>query len=423
MDQWYDVYVKGTEVELPQTADVWMRPGKNHDGWWLAEQFWKQCHLAIAIMRHLFTRRHPRFQPVLVPDWSQNHAAMSPDGTDAENMLVNSGGQTARHIRHTFIPKEQRTKTVGRRKIPVFPRVPIQDLCPTCLQKEAAGNTCTPCRVAFEEHGTKPGFQNIGEKGLRVVLEERGVDTSGMFQPQLVEALQTHSDFAKRTASERAHVTEIWRKALYECLFGIKYHSDFAHVERKWMFMKGGLRKELDGSCLLLFLALIFLLAGKWETLLGLVARSYKQYTVHDARRNARHCRDTMRAYDYIGNKEDLALDEISALEKKYKGHRRVFDSVTNELMRVADMPRTAHQLKMAARTVKARSQKVEREAWLQIAEKEIASRFARRDRANRTVEQRNHDNELAKFRRAALYTKQYLSKAMAIRVWKYNSK
>ena len=57
-----------------------------------------------------------------------------------------------------------------------------------------------------------------------------------------------------------------------------------------------------------------------------------------------------MRAYDIIGNKEDMELDEVTALEKKYKGHRRVFDSVTNQLMLVADMPRSAQQTKQAAR-------------------------------------------------------------------------
>lgn len=247
LDKWYDAFSKGDTVALPETADVWMRPGKNHDNWWLAEQFWKQCYLAIAILEHLFSRRHPRFQPVLIPDWSQNHAAMSPNGLDAENMLVNPGGVTARHLRHTTIPKEARTKTVGRRQIPVFPRVPIEPLCPTCLQKESEGNNNTECRVAYREHGHEKGFQSIGEKGLRCVLEERGVNTKGMNQPQLVAALQQHSDFAKRTTTDRAHVTEIWAKASYSVLFGIKYHSDLAHVERKWMFMKGYIRKELNG--------------------------------------------------------------------------------------------------------------------------------------------------------------------------------
>ena len=231
---------------MPDTADVWMRPGKNHDGWWLGEQFWMQCALAIEILRHLFARRHPRFRPVLVPDWSQNHAAMSPDGCDAENMLVNPGGSTARHIRHTFIPKEVRMRTVGRRQVPVLKY--REPLCPTCEKKEEAGDTKTACRVAFDEHGRKPGFQNIGEKGLRAVLEERGVNTSGMVQANLVEALQQHSDFAKRTASERAHVTHMWAQAGYLVVFGIKYHSDFAHCERKWMFMKGDIRKQLTGQ-------------------------------------------------------------------------------------------------------------------------------------------------------------------------------
>ena len=130
-----------------------------------------------------------------------------------------------------------------------------------------------------------------------------------------------------------------------------------------------------------------------------------------------------MLAYQLIGNKEDMCLSEVTALEKKYKSHRRVFDAVTNEIMLVADMPRTAQQIKIAVRTAKPRSQKEEREAWLETAKAEIASKFARRDRSNRTDEKRNSDNEAAKSRRAVLVTKQYLSKAKAIRMWKYNSK
>ena len=246
LDRWYESHIKGEDVELPDTADVWMRPGKNHDGWWLAEQFWRQCHLAIAIWNHVFSRRWPRIKMELVPDWSQNHAAMSHDGRDAENMLVNPGGTTARHIQHTFIPKEIRTRMVGRRIVPVLKY--REPLCATCEQKEAAGDAKTLCRLAYDEHGRKPGFQSIGEKGLRQVLEERGVNTTGLFQPGLIETLQKHSDFGKRSACERAHVTTIFAKAGHRATFGVKYHSDFAHCERKWMFMKGDIRKELTGE-------------------------------------------------------------------------------------------------------------------------------------------------------------------------------
>ena len=170
--------------------------------------------------------------------------------------------------------------------------------------------------------------------------------------------------------------------------------------------------------------SLIFVcFVGKWDDLLVLVNKAYKDYTVHDARRNARHCRDTMRAYMVIGNKEDMCLNEVTAMEKQYKSHRRVFDSVTNEILLAADMPRTAQQIKIAARTAKARKQKEERKEWLRIAGAEVASRFARRDRENRSEEKRNSDNEAAKSRRVVLVTRQYLSKAKAIRMWKCNSK
>ena len=46
---------EGKNPILPETSDVFMFPGSSagKDGWWLAEQFWMQCELALDIFEHV----------------------------------------------------------------------------------------------------------------------------------------------------------------------------------------------------------------------------------------------------------------------------------------------------------------------------------------------------------------------------------
>ena len=83
---WYKAFVGRQFPKLPRNADVAMRPGKNHEGWWCSEEFWMQSYLAIAIFDYAFKPSQPRLTLVAMLDWSQGHAAMSHDGLDAENM-------------------------------------------------------------------------------------------------------------------------------------------------------------------------------------------------------------------------------------------------------------------------------------------------------------------------------------------------
>ena len=95
---------EGKESSLPATADVFMHPGSSdgNDGWWLAEAMWMQAELAMAIFEHVFGKLgSSRFQLVAHAAWSQNHAATADNALDAEKLLVNPGGKTAKHIRVT----------------------------------------------------------------------------------------------------------------------------------------------------------------------------------------------------------------------------------------------------------------------------------------------------------------------------------
>lgn len=253
--EWHALYLLDPSTPLPPTADVSMRPGKNHDKWWCSEEFWMQCELALAIFKHVF-HNHPRFKLVACLDWSQGHAAMAPDGLDAENMLVNPGGKSASHIRHTFTEAVPRTRlgVNGSRRVPILlPPLHREPLCSMCLALTGAQQAVCDCAVAYEKFGQSEHFQSIGTKGLKQVLTERRVDIKrgaggkDMVQADLIAALQAFPDFAKRNLITRAYVTEIFKAAGHIALFGVKYHCDLAPIERMWMFIKADVRRHLDG--------------------------------------------------------------------------------------------------------------------------------------------------------------------------------
>ena len=153
----------------------------------------------------------------------------------------------------------------------------------------------------------------------------------------MLEELQKCSDFTKKDLIERAAVTTQMVNYGYTALFGVKYHAKLAHIERKRMMIKRAIRSKLDGSL---------------PAVKRLIKDAWPNYTVHDARKSARHCRVTMRAYMKLGGTD---LDELREEELKMKGHRRVFDSVTARFVLRAEMKLSAKGRVMALRTEKSR--------------------------------------------------------------------
>ena len=153
------------------------------------------------------------------------------------------------------------------------------------------------------------------------MLVERGVWWHGMVQATMVTALQQFPDFSPKTDQDRARVTEMMAGRGHMALLGVKYHAELAHIERKWMHIKRLVCAELDGKY------------GKLEALLR---KAWPKYTVHDARMSARHCRETMRAYEALGDAASLEL--LQEEEKKQKSHRCVVDSADGLLKAKANI-------------------------------------------------------------------------------------
>ena len=190
----------------------------------------------------------------------------------------------------------------------------------------------------------------------------------GLVQTQLIQKLQTFQGFCVQKPWEKAGVTKKMAAKGYSALFGVKYHAELAPIERKWMFIKAQIRKHLD---------------GKLGTLKGLVASAYCSYTVGAARKDARHCRDTLKAYQVLGQQQ-VSLFKLAEEEKKFKGHRRVIDGSDGLLKLKASIPQTAAQLAVAARTKVRRENTTLKGLYMERCSQEWESRKRRKHWANR---------------------------------------
>ena len=114
----------------------------------------------------------PRLTLVAMLDWSQGHAAMSHDGLDAENMLVNPGGITAHHNKATRTPQPPVTYNVmpSGRRIPVYSK-PWPKRAPKChlCSKKSPADTCS-CREANDE-ASRRGINNSDFQKCHMFVE------------------------------------------------------------------------------------------------------------------------------------------------------------------------------------------------------------------------------------------------------------
>ena len=207
-----------------------------------------------------------------------------------------------------------------------------------------------------------------------------------MVQQDMVRALQKLSP---KSDHERARVTEMMRTRDHVALFGVKYHAELVHIERKWMRLQQRIWPKLD---------------GKLGTLRKLLEQNWPQYSVDEARRAARHCRETIRAYVELG--DAATLDQLQDA-KKQKAHRKVIDSADGILKLKANLVMTEDQ-KKAENLVTWREMAKQRETRIDLNAKELESEMARRQVLARKRRKREED------RAAAQAEANFLAKAPA---------
>jgi hypothetical protein len=136
---------------------------------------------------------YPRKKIVMLYDHSSVHRCMADDALNAKKMNLSPGGMQPlmRSTVYCGVPQEM-----------VFPI----------------------------DHSTHPGQA----KGLRAVLEERGVNTSQMKKETLVEILASHDDFK----NERCKLEKIHEAKGVKCMFLPKFHCEFNPAELIWALSK-----------------------------------------------------------------------------------------------------------------------------------------------------------------------------------------
>ena len=77
-------------------------------------------------------------------------------------------------------------------------------------------------------------------KGMKMVLQERGVDTKGMNAEKMWETLSKYTDFANIKTIEQEKI----EARGYLCMFFPKFHCELNASEQNWCHAK---RKDSNG--------------------------------------------------------------------------------------------------------------------------------------------------------------------------------
>ena len=197
------------------------------------------------------------------------------------------------------------------------------------------------------------------------MLLERGLLWARMVQQQMIQELQKCDDFKIKWEGDRAFITEFMDSRGHKALFGVKYHAELAWIERVWMWEKQLIRPRLDGTL---------------PTLTKLLSKAHSSYKLHDCWKAARHCRDTMHAYQILAE-QNLDLDAVEGVQKQYKGHRCAIDGADGVLKMKANVTQSDHQLKITKRTIVRRDHDQLREKQLTKHTEDMRSYFRRLER------------------------------------------
>ena len=145
----------------------------------------------------IFERIYPQTSALFLFDNAPSHRKYADDVSNADSMNVGPGGKQ---------PKMRDTMWAGG------------------LQK------------LVDDSGTP--------KGMRAVLEERGIDTTDMRASNMRDKLKTFTDFQQQKTlleeyvQERGHI----------CVFYPKFHCELSPIERVWCQSKKHTRAYADGT-------------------------------------------------------------------------------------------------------------------------------------------------------------------------------
>lgn len=137
-------------------------------------------------------------------------------------------------------------------------------------------------------------------KGLKIVLEERGVDVRGMTKKDMVKKLNKFEDFK----NEKSRVERALTGYGHKVLFTPTYHPELNPIERVWGKAKMYARDNCDYA---------------FRGLQNIITAAFKSVMLDNIRKYFRKCREYRRVYEQVetGLQADIEV-------KKYKSHRKV---------------------------------------------------------------------------------------------------
>lgn len=245
-----------TTSNISKYACETIKYGASGDGYWNNDKFLKQVKKAVDIAE----AKYPgdKYTLVWLFDQSSGHCAFRDDALNVNKMNVKPGGTQ---------PKMRDTTWEGKRQRMVLP-------------------------------DGRP-------KGMKRVLEERGVDTENMKAADMRLILGGHDDFKyEKTALEHFMASKGHR-----CYYIPKFHCELNPIERVWGAAKQYTRSHCDYS---------------FPGLEGTVPIGLASVELETIRKYFRKCREYMQAYR-DGN---AGGDEVEKAVKQYKSHRRIFGSL-----------------------------------------------------------------------------------------------
>ena len=248
--------VHRSDASIPQCAREIFKFGVANDGYWNSERFLKQMEKAITIANVKYPPS--LFNKVWLFDQSSGHCAFKEDSLNVRRMNVNPGGAQPR-LRDT-----------------VWDGQPQRMVLPDGRQK-----------------------------GMKLVLQERGIDTERMKAADMRLVLGNHDDFKY----EKTALEYLIRERGQRMLFVPKFHCELNPIERVWGEAKRYTRSHCDYS-----------FAGLERT----IVPALESVRLDTIRKYFRKCREYMQAY----RQGSAGGKDVEQAVKLYKSHRRVFGRV-----------------------------------------------------------------------------------------------
>lgn len=244
---------KTKDKTIQQSARQLLEYGESREGYWTCDKFMKQLEGAMKIADVKYPKADG-WNVVWIFDHSSCHTAMAVDALDVNQMNVKPGGKQA--VMHDTFWEGQRQEMVDSSGIP---------------------------------------------KGMKLVLEERGICTDTLKADDMRKILQNHHDFQ----NEKPRIITFLESSGHTAFFLPKFHPELNPIERNWGQAKRYSRAHCNYSIV---------------SLRKVIVPSLDFVTLDNMQKYFRKARDYMFAY-FEGFKAGPALETKI---KAYKSHRRI---------------------------------------------------------------------------------------------------